>query len=75
MKRQAPILLVASVFLAAVSIPALADPDETDENLVLTEQDSLIGSARAYLSSIQTARIDLGSGVSFKDRSGEKKPG
>ena len=75
MKRQAATLLTASAFLAAVSIPVLADPDETDENLVLTEQDSLIGSVRASLSNIQTARIDLGSGVSFKDRSGEKKPG
>ena len=75
MKRQAVALLTASAILAAVSIPALADPDEPDENLALTERDSLIGSVRASLSSIQTARIDLGSEASFKDRSGEKKPG
>lgn len=75
MKHQAASLLTASALLVAVAIPALADPDETDENLVLTEQDSLISNARTSLSSIQTARIDLGSGVSFKDRSGEKKPG
>jgi hypothetical protein len=75
MKSQAAILLTASAFLAAVSIPALAEPGEADENFVLTEQDSLIGNLRTSLSNVQTARIDLGSEASFKDRSGEKKPG